>query len=230
MRAQRVLPGRRRPTGRASLPRTAAACLRRSPRAALLTAIAVLASAFAVTPAYADDPGLQCAVSATGQISVTPSPVVYGQNALVQWGADGIACGAEDALVISGPGFDPGTTAFPVGGGTRSVFIGSTGSVTWDLTVVDLSSDTGYSRHLASVTASVTGVTVVPDVRGDTRAQAAQAITAAGYVLGTVSTTVDCDSVDRVRSQNPAAGTPRPPGSTVSITLGKKPAPPRICE
>ncbi|MEU3245835.1 hypothetical protein [Streptomyces sp. NPDC006875] len=130
MRAQPVLPGRRRPAGRASLPRAAAARLRRSPRAALLTAIAVLATAFAVTPAYADDPGLQCAVGATGQISVTPSPVVYGQNAVVRWGADGIACRAEDALVISGPGFDPGTTDFPDGGGARSVLIGSTGSVT----------------------------------------------------------------------------------------------------
>ncbi|QFZ72877.1 PASTA domain-containing protein [Streptomyces fagopyri] len=230
MKAQPALPGRERPTGRASVLRTATAWLRRSPQAVLLTVTAVLATAFAVTPAYADDPGLQCAVSATGQISVEPSPVVYGQNAVVRWGADGIACGAEDALVISGPGFDPSTTDFPVGGGSRSVFIGSTGSVTWDVTVVDLSSDTGFNRHLASVTASVTGVTVVPDVRGDTQAQASQAISAAGYVLGSVSTAVDCDNVGVVRSQNPSAGTSRPLGSTVAITIGKKPAPPRICE
>ncbi|MGW7241528.1 hypothetical protein [Streptomyces sp. NPDC054804] len=52
---------------------------------------------------------LNCAATATATISVTPSPVVYGHHALVQWSADCVSNTAEDALVISGPGFNPST-------------------------------------------------------------------------------------------------------------------------
>jgi alpha-tubulin suppressor-like RCC1 family protein len=71
----------------------------------------------------------------------------------------------------------------------------------------------------------------VPNLIGDTKAQASAALTAAGLVLGTVSSVVDytCDSIGLVRSQNPAAGTSVPLGSAVSITLGKAPPPPRQC-
>ncbi|MFI1050095.1 PASTA domain-containing protein [Streptomyces griseoruber] len=201
-----------------------------APKAVVLVVAALVATAFAVTPAYADDPGLNCAVTATATVSVTPSPVVYGHNALVQWSADCVNNTAEDALVISGPGFNPSTTSFPVGGGSRTVFIDRPGTVGWDVTVVDLSSDTGFSRSLASVSASVTGVTTVPDVRGDTQAQATSALAAAGYVLGGVGSVVDCESVNRVRSQSPGAGTVLLPGSPVSITLGRRPTPPAECK
>ncbi|MFD8717733.1 PASTA domain-containing protein [Streptomyces sp. NPDC059629] len=201
----------------------------RSPRAAVLVVAALIATAFAVTPAYADDPGLNCAATATASISVTPSPVVYGRNAVVSWSADCVANTAEDALVISGPGFDPSTTIFPVGGGSQSVFISQTGTVSWGVTVVDLSSDTGFSRNLAAVSAPVTGVTTVPSVLGDTQARASQALTAAGYVLGSVGSVVDCDNINRVSSQSPSAGTVLLPGSAVSITIGRKPTPPAQC-
>lgn len=221
----RRIPGRATPAGLL----TWAVRMARSSRAALPVAAALVATAFAATPAYADDPGLNCAVTATGTISVTPTPVVYGHNAVVQWSADGVACGAEDALVISGPGFNPSTMNFPVGGGSQSVFISQAGTVAWSLTVVDLSSDTGFSRGLGSVSASVTGVTTVPDVLGDTQAQASQTIAAAGYVPGGVGSVVDCNNVGRVSRQSPSAGTVLLPGSSVSITIGRRPTPPAEC-
>ncbi|KRD18819.1 PASTA domain-containing protein [Streptomyces sp. Root264] len=203
---------------------------KRSPRAALLVAAALLATAFATAPAYADDPGLGCAITATGSLSVAPSPVVFGQNARVVWNAGGEGCGPDDALLITGPGFDPATEIFPVGGGSSGpVLITSAGTVTWTLTVIDLSSDTGFTRILASVTVPVTGVKVVPNVLGDSRDQASRALSAAGYVVGAVGTVVDCDSVGRVSRQSPGAGTPLLPGSPVALTLGVKPPPPRVC-
>ncbi|MCX4765115.1 PASTA domain-containing protein [Streptomyces sp. NBC_01275] len=224
-------PARRRILGRTAAGiRKRAGRWARSPKAAVLVGAALLATAFAVTPAYADDPGLNCALTATASISVSPSPVVFGQNAQVQWSADGVNCFSENALQISGPGFNPSAEIFPVGGGSRSVFIGFTGTAAWDVTVLDLSSDTGFSRHLASVTASVTGVTVVPDLVGDTQAQARQELSNAGYVLGGVGSVVDCDNVNRVSGQNPAAGTPLVQGSSVSVTIGRKPTPPRQCQ
>lgn len=202
----------------------------RSPKAVVLVVAALVATAFAATPAYADDPGLNCAATATATISVTPNPVLYGHNALVQWSADCVSNTAEDVLVISGPGFNPSTTVFPVGGGSQSVFIAQTGTVGWNVTVVDTSSDTGFSRDLASVSASVVGVTTVPDVLHDTLAQAGQVLSGAGYVLGSVGSVVDCDNLNRVSSQSPRAGTVLPAGSSVSVKIGKKPAPPAQCE
>jgi len=71
----------------------------------------------------------------------------------------------------------------------------------------------------------------VPTLIGDTKVQASAALTAAGLVLGTVSSVVDytCDNIGIVRSQSPSAGTSVLPGSAVSITLGKAPPPPFQC-
>ncbi len=209
--------------------RRRAAQLARSPKAVVLVVAALVATAFAVTPAYADDPGLNCAATATATISVTPNPVVYGHTVLVQWSADCVANSPEALLQITGPGFNPSTAVFPVGGGSQSVLITQTGTVSWSVTVIDASSDTGFSRALASTSASVTGVTTVPNLSGDTQLQASQALSAAGYKLGGVSTTVDCNNINRVTSQSPGPGTVLLPGSSVSITLGKKPAPPAQC-
>jgi beta-lactam-binding protein with PASTA domain len=65
----------------------------------------------------------------------------------------------------------------------------------------------------------------VPDLTGDGRAQAAQALQNAGLVLGGVSTVVDnsCNNINTVLSQNPDAGTSLRTGSAVSITIGARP-------
>ncbi|MEU9349247.1 PASTA domain-containing protein [Streptomyces sp. NPDC048278] len=194
-----------------------------SPRAVVLIVAALVATAFAVTPASADDPGLQCAVTATASITVTPSPVVYGQNATLQWSADCVGGSSEAVLLISGPGTS--SAPVPVGGGSETVFISQPGTLTWGVTVVDQSSDTSYSRGLATVSASVTGVTTVPDLTGDSQPQATADLQAAGgYVLNVVGSLVDCDHIGTVSDQTPKAGTVLLPHSPVSVWFGKKPA------
>jgi hypothetical protein len=66
---------------------------------------------------------------------------------------------------------------------------------------------------------------VVPDLSGDTRAQASQALQAAGLVLGSVSTVIDntCNHRGTVMRQTPAAGAQVSFGSAVSITIGGPP-------
>jgi hypothetical protein len=68
----------------------------------------------------------------------------------------------------------------------------------------------------------------VPDLRGDSTAQASATLQAAGLVLGSVSSAVDntCNNINRVLSQSPAAGTTQHVGSAVSITLGSRPKTP----
>jgi hypothetical protein len=73
-------------------------------------------------------------------------------------------------------------------------------------------------------------VTVVPNLLGDTSAQAAQAITAAGLVRGNVGNLVDCNNLGSVVSQSPAAGTSVLSGTAVNITIGVRPPPPRVCQ
>jgi hypothetical protein len=66
---------------------------------------------------------------------------------------------------------------------------------------------------------------IVPDLTGDTTAQAGQALQAAGLVLSTVRSVVDhsCNNIGTVMSQNPVAGSRVSLGSAVSITIGTRP-------
>jgi alpha-tubulin suppressor-like RCC1 family protein len=63
----------------------------------------------------------------------------------------------------------------------------------------------------------------IPSVIDDTQAGAAQALQAAGYVLGRVAMVVDitCQYVGVVKTQSPVAGTVAPPGTSVSVSIGK---------
>jgi alpha-tubulin suppressor-like RCC1 family protein len=63
----------------------------------------------------------------------------------------------------------------------------------------------------------------IPSLIDDTQAEAAQALQIAGFVLGRVSTVLDltCQYVGVVKTQTLAAGTPEPPGTSVSVTIGK---------
>ena len=79
--------------------------------------------------------------------------------------------------------------------------------------------------HTASVTvqtmpSSTDPAPVVPDVSGDTIPQATTEITAAGLVVGAISSTIDCEDIGRVVSQSPAAGVQLPLGGTVNVTKG----------
>jgi alpha-tubulin suppressor-like RCC1 family protein len=63
----------------------------------------------------------------------------------------------------------------------------------------------------------------VPSVIGQTQSEAAQTLQAAGFVLGRVALIVDltCDFLGEVKTQSPAAGTFDPPGTSVSVGIGK---------
>jgi alpha-tubulin suppressor-like RCC1 family protein len=63
----------------------------------------------------------------------------------------------------------------------------------------------------------------VPSVIGDTQSEAAQALQAAGFVLGRVAVVVDitCEYLGEVKTQSPVAGTFDPFGTSVSIAIGK---------
>ena len=79
--------------------------------------------------------------------------------------------------------------------------------------------------HTASVTVqtmhgSTDPAPVVPDVSGDTIPQATTEITAAGLVVGAISSTIDCEDIGRVVSQSPVAGVQLPLGGTVNVTKG----------
>jgi alpha-tubulin suppressor-like RCC1 family protein len=88
-------------------------------------------------------------------------------------------------------------------------------------TQVAAGSESGYAVHVPLPT--------VPDLTGDTTAQAGQALQAAGLVLGTVRSVVDnsCSNIGTVMSQNPVAGSRVNLGSPVSITIGTRP--PHLC-
>jgi hypothetical protein len=70
----------------------------------------------------------------------------------------------------------------------------------------------------------------VPDVVGDKKPQAIQALNAAGLVEGQESTVVDCGNVNQVSKEVPNAGTMVLQGSAVKLTFGKLPPPPFHCQ
>jgi alpha-tubulin suppressor-like RCC1 family protein len=63
----------------------------------------------------------------------------------------------------------------------------------------------------------------IPSLIGQSQADAAQTLQAAGFVLGRVSTVVDitCEYLGEIKSQSPAAGTLDPPGTAVAVAIGK---------
>ena len=63
----------------------------------------------------------------------------------------------------------------------------------------------------------------VPNVIGLTQSEASSALQAAGYVLGRVASIIDitCNYIGEVKTQSPTAGTIAPPGTAVSVGIGK---------
>ena len=87
-------------------------------------------------------------------------------------------------------------------------------------TQVAAGAEAGFAVHVPQP------VPPVPDLTGDTQAQAAQALQATGLVLGAVTKVTDkyCTHLGTVISQTPAPGTAVFPGSAVSVTIGQPPA------
>lgn len=74
----------------------------------------------------------------------------------------------------------------------------------------------------ASVTISQTPHRA-PNIDGLTPSAARGTITAAGYLVGTTTSIVDCERIGTVISQNPLQGTPLLPGRVVNFTFGVPP-------
>jgi hypothetical protein len=138
---------------------------------------------------------------------------------------------------------------------TNGVFVrlampegGSTGSFLIDTTPADgsfanaaIPPGTSWVNPLGNMRITVTSadasgaqvtvtpvVATVPDVRGDSLAEAAQALQAAGFVVGTKTSVVDpyCNYIGLVKTQSPLAGTRAPTGSAVNLWIGQKPKTP----
>jgi alpha-tubulin suppressor-like RCC1 family protein len=77
-----------------------------------------------------------------------------------------------------------------------------------------------YSLAVGRATA-----TTVPSVLGQSTAQANRTLSAASLRVGTITDEADnnCNSIGKILSQNPAAGTTAQLGSAVAITIGTKP-------
>jgi beta-lactam-binding protein with PASTA domain len=69
----------------------------------------------------------------------------------------------------------------------------------------------------------------VPNLIGLSQTAATSALTGAGLRLGLVSKVVDCNNLGIVLHQNPAAGTTVLAASAIDITVGSRPALPRVC-
>jgi hypothetical protein len=83
--------------------------------------------------------------------------------------------------------------------------------------------------NTVTVTWTPVHLVTVPDLIGEPRQTAFDDINAAGLVVGSVDTAVDCNNLGDVDSQSPDAGTQVVAGSAVSITTGVRPAPPMVC-
>jgi beta-lactam-binding protein with PASTA domain len=85
----------------------------------------------------------------------------------------------------------------------------------------------------AQVTIASTIVRVaVPDVRGETVADARAILQAVGLRVGSTANVVDptCNNIGLVTGQNPTTGTVVVQGSAVNLSVGKAPSPPRSCQ
>jgi hypothetical protein len=96
------------------------------------------------------------------------------------------------------------------------------GTITITLDSVDA---TGASVTVSSSFVPPPPPVAVPDVGGDSRAVAGSTLSAAGLALGTQTSVVDdsCNSIGRVMSQTPIAGTVVAHGTAVNVTIGQMP-------
>ena len=79
--------------------------------------------------------------------------------------------------------------------------------------------------RIAAVSAAVAllGAVTVPDLEGDTSAQATGALTAVGLVAH-IEHTAQCLDPGHVIDQRPSAGTSVAPGTTVTFTIDSRPS------
>jgi hypothetical protein len=114
--------------------------------AAIAIVMGLVGATAAVSPAYADEPGLWCAIVSRGTITA-PSPVAFGSQVNVQWTAQLDYCPAP-VLWIVGPGFSGESLT---AAGSRQVRANPDGTtMTWTLYVMDLETDSHPVLQLAT--------------------------------------------------------------------------------
>ena len=94
------------------------------------------------------------------------------------------------------------------------------------------SSNGNWKTRLAGVgNCQPTPTVLVPDVRNDRLAQAGQALTAVGLIVGAVTNVRDptCNNIGTVLRQSPNPGTSVLAGSAVGLSIGQRPPPPFQC-
>jgi alpha-tubulin suppressor-like RCC1 family protein len=162
-----------------------------------------------------------------GQLGNAPAstPVTRPVNTIgAGSGITQIAAGADHVVALKSGG-----TVLAWGDNTDGELgTGTTTSVTGPVQVTGLTGATQVAAGLRAGFAVHVPLPVppVPDLTGDTQAQAAQVLQAAALVLGAVTKVTDkfCAHLGLVISQTPAAGTSVFPGSAVSVTIGQAPA------
>jgi len=96
--------------------------------------------------------------------------------------------------------------------------------------VCDVTDDAGivYLGGVAAPPPPPSPLPMVPDVRGDTLAEANNTLAAVGFVRGTLSYVDDptCNDLGRITSQSPAAGTHAAAGTPVNLSIGQRPSTP----
>jgi hypothetical protein len=120
--------------------------------AAVTVLLAGLAGAAgAITPAYADEPGLFCTTSSVATMSSSPRDVQYGLPVTVRWNLVLRDC-VEPVFYIVGPGFggDIATS------GARQVpAVSDFNTITWSLYLYDIETDFRTPVQMASTTVVV---------------------------------------------------------------------------
>jgi hypothetical protein len=89
--------------------------------------------------------------------------------------------------------------------------------------------DVRSTSNTVAVTWTPVQFVTVPDLIGEPQQTAINDINAAGLVVGSETTRVDCNNLGDVDDQSPAAGAQVVAGSAVSITTGVRPAQPMVC-
>lgn len=174
----------------------------------------------------------------TVDLSIVANPVPEHSLAITVTGngvvsGNGIACPGQCAASLT-EGAEVTLTATATAsifGGWGGRCEGTTASTcTFTMAGADVAVSARFLPLPAATTAPPDPTPVVPNVIGLSAATARGVLQSAGFAVDQ-ATAVDnlCNSIGQVMRQQPTGGTTAPRGSRVTITIGVRPPPPRLC-